>query len=240
MVAGVYQSRFRPIVHRVKKLFDRGVLGEIYTGSAYIKRYRTQEYFDSGGWRGTWKVDGGGCLMNQGIHQVDLFLWIMGDPEQVIGITDNPGREVEVETLALAMAKFKSGANGVVEATTLAYPEWEPYMEVIGSRGTMAFSGTRMIKMELIDPTREEEEERNELMAITKQSDAPAEARKNAAPGTAVPTVDMGHTPVIQNFVDAVKTGGPPLVNSTEARKAVAFIQAVYKSSKSGSKPVAV
>jgi len=136
-LAAVYQSRHRPTVRRLKGLVDAGMLGQIYSGSAYLKRYRTQEYYDSGGWRGTWKIDGGGCLMNQGIHIVDLLTWFLGEVDEVIAMTDNVGREVEVETLALSLVKFRSGARGVIEGSTLAYPELPQYLEIFGSRGTL-------------------------------------------------------------------------------------------------------
>ncbi len=239
-VAGVYQSRFRPLIRLMKTLFDRGLLGEIYSGSVYIKRYRTQAYYDSGGWRGTWKIDGGGCLMNQGIHDVDLYQWFMGRPTQVVAISETKGRDVEVETVALALVRFESGASGVIEATTLAYPEFKPYIEVYGSRGTVAVSHDRLLRMEIVDPTDQETAAKEELLELTRLHDEEEIARsERAAAGTAVPSVDMGHTPVIRDFIDAIKTGGAPFVSSTEARKAVALIRAIYESGASGSRPVA-
>ncbi len=239
IVAGVYQSRFKPIVSKMKSLIDNGLIGEIYSGSVYIKRYRTQDYYDSGGWRGTWKVDGGGCLMNQGIHFIDLFIWFLGDVESAIGVAETKGRNVEVETIAQALVGFRGGVRGVVEATTLAYPEWSPYIEIYGSRGTVAFEGTRLRSMELIDPTQQEEDAKKELEEISKvTAEAEAKRKAKAAAGTAVPNVDMGHAPVIEDFVSAIQDGRAPLINSTEARKAVALIRAIYESGQNGNKPV--
>ncbi len=239
IVAGVYQSRFKPIVSKMKSLVDKGLLGEVYSGSVYIKRYRTQEYYDSGGWRGTWKVDGGGCLMNQGIHFVDLFIWFLGDVESVIGVAETVGRDVEVETIAQALVGFKGGIRGVVEATTLAYPEWAPYIEIYGSRGTISFEATSLRSMEIIDPSPEEETAKKELEELSRElADAERKRKANAAAGAAVPNVDMGHAPVIEDFVRAIRTGGSPLINSTEARKAVELITAIYESGRNGSTPV--
>ncbi|MDA0747637.1 MAG: Gfo/Idh/MocA family oxidoreductase [bacterium] len=238
-VGCVHQSRFRPVVLKLKKLFENGLLGDIYSGSVYIKRYRTQEYYDSGGWRGTWKVDGGGCLMNQGIHDVDLFRWFLGDVEQVIAMTDNVGRNVEVETLALALVKFASGAKGVVEGSTVAYPELPTYLEIFGSRGTVTFSANKLMRMDIIDPTDEETAARDELLALTKthEEERARNAKKSVA-GTAVPSLDMGHTPVITDFVEAIQAGREPFVSVHEARNAVELITAIYESGRNNSKPV--
>ena len=238
IVACVYQSRFRPVIRKMKALFDSGLLGEVYSGSVYIKRYRTQDYYDSGGWRGTWQVDGGGCLMNQGIHDVDLFVWFMGDVEEVIAITESYGRDIEVETLALALVKFKRGARGHLEGTTLAYPEFSPYIEAYGSRGTVAFTHSRLMHMEIMDPTPSEIEAREELMAMTRAHDEAQSKKKKAAAGTAVPSLDMGHTAVVADFVEAIRTGQKPGVTTHDARKAVALIRAIYESGRNGSKPV--
>ena len=232
-VAAVYQSRFRPLVRRMKQLIDSGLVGEIYSGSVYIKRYRTQQYYDSGGWRGTWKVDGGGCLMNQGIHDIDLYQWFMGPPARVTAITETKGRSVEVETLALALVRFSSGASGVIEATTLAYPEFAPYIEIFGSRGTVAFSHSRLIRMEIIDMSSDESAAKDELLAATADHDKRIGESKHAEAGTAVPNVDMGHTPVIEDFVEAIKSARPPLVTSQAAREAVALITSIYESGRS-------
>ena len=240
-LAAVFQSRFRPVAQRLKRLFDCGVIGEIYSGSAYTKRYRTQEYYDSAGWRGTWKVDGGGCLMNQGIHLLDLFTWFLGDVDEVIAITDNIGRNVEVETLALSLVKFASGAKGVIEGATLAYPELPQYLEIFGSRGTVAFTSNRVLRMDLIDPTHEEAAERDALLALTSEHearDAAAKAARDVPAGTAIPSVDMGHTPVIADFANAIRENRQPLVNGPEARRSVELVTAIYESGRNNSKPV--
>jgi predicted dehydrogenase len=237
-VGCVHQSRFTPVVQKLKGLFEKGLLGQIYSGSVYIKRYRTQDYYNSGGWRGTWKVDGGGCLMNQGIHDVDLFRWFMGPVEEVIAIIESTGRNVEVETLALGLVKFKNGARGVVEGSTLAYPELPTYLEIFGSRGTVTFSARKLMRLDLIDPTPEEGAAREDLLEITRVHDQTQAQKAKVAAGTAVPSLDMGHTPVIADFVAAIQTGREPLVSVSEARNAVELITAIYESGKHNSKPV--
>ena len=241
VLAGVFQSRFAPVARRLKSLVAAGMLGEIYSGSAYIKRYRPQSYYDSGGWRGTWTLDGGGCLMNQGIHLTDLLLWFMGEPESVIGSADTRGRDVEVETMAMGLIRYHSGARGVIEATTLAYPELPEYVEIIGARGTLIFNGNMLQRLDLIDPAPEEETAKEELLQVSAEL---AAKRKriiaSAPPGAAVPTVDMGHTPVVVDFVEAIRDSRPPLVDGAESRRAVALITALYESSRNDSQPVAL
>jgi len=240
-LGGVFQCRFMPVVRRLKRLVDDGLLGDIYSGSVYMKRYRTQSYYDSAGWRGTWKVDGGGCLMNQGIHYVDLFLWFMGEAQEVIAITETMGRQVEVETLALSLVKFASGARGVIEGTTLAYPELPSYLEIFGSRGTLSFTSEKVLRMDLIDPTPGEAAERDALFALKAEQEAKrATETKTVAAGTAVPSLDMGHGPVIADFVEAIRTDREPFVNGPEARRAVELITAIYASGRDGSRPVRV
>ncbi len=238
-LAGVFQSRFKPVVQQLKTLMDNGLLGDIYGGSAYMKRYRTQDYYDSGGWRGTWEIDGGGCLMNQGIHEVDLLAWFMGEVAEVIGVTETCGRQVEVETLALALVKYASGARGVIEASTVTYPDPSPYIEIFGSRGTLTFSNSRVLRMELVEPTPAEEAARQDLFEQRRQLEQKeAQENKNIAPGTPVGSVDMGHAPVFEDFARAVRQGGEPLVNGAEARRSVELVTAVYESSKNGSIPI--
>lgn len=241
-LAGVFQSRFRPLVRQLKQLVDDGLLGKIYSGSAYIKRYRTQEYYDSGNWRGTWKVDGGGCLMNQGIHLVDLLGWFCGEVTEVIAVTETVAREVEVETLALALLKFANGAKGVIEATTLAYPELPQYLEIFGERGTLTFDTGKIRRMDLIDPTPAERTAREQLLQLCAPRAATSGQSKGltAPPGTAVPVADMGHTPVVADFVAAIREDRPPVVNGREAKRSVELINAIYESGRTHSSPVCV
>ncbi len=238
-LGGVFQSRFKPLPRNIKALLESGMLGEIYSGSAYHKGYRTQKYYDSGGWRGTWEIDGGGCLMNQGIHTVDLLLWMLGDVEELIGVAESRGREnVEVETLALSLLKFRNGARGVIEATTLAYPELPECLEIFGSRGTVTFNSEKLFRLELVSPTSEEERAREELLEEQKRREELREQRKKEDVGTVVTSLDMHHTPVIEDFVRAIRSGTDPFVDGREARRSVELITAIYRSAREGSRPV--
>ncbi len=236
----IFQSRFRALPRKIKGLIDGGILGEIYSASAYCKLYRTQEYYDSGGWRGTWEIDGGGALMNQGIHTVDFLLWNAGDVEELIASADSRGREnVEVETIAAALLKFKNGAKGVIESTTLAYPGLPNYIEIFGSKGTITFSSSEVIRFELINPSAEEEKARQEVLSRQKEADLHnVNLKKKEDVGTVVTSSDQGHGPVIEDFARAVRTGEEPFVPPAEARRSVEIITSIYESAKNNSKPV--
>src|SRR5437762_3574542 len=123
VLSTIFPSRFHESSQLLKKAIDAGRFGRLTMGDSYVKWFRTQEYYDSGGWRGTWALDGGGALMNQAIHNVDLLQWLMGDVESVHAMTATLAHErIEVEDTAVAVLRFRNGALGVIEAATSAYP----------------------------------------------------------------------------------------------------------------------
>jgi len=133
----IFPSRFHDSSIQMRKAIDQGRFGRLTLGDAYVKWFRTQEYYDSGAWRGTWKLDGGGALMNQAVHTVDLLSWLMGPVEEIQAQTATLAhKRIEVEDVATATLKFKSGALGVIEATTAAYPGYLKRIELHGSEGT--------------------------------------------------------------------------------------------------------
>ena len=122
-LAVTFQSRFHRSSQLMKAALDAGRFGTVTVGDAYVKWFRSQDYYDSGAWRGTWKLDGGGALMNQAIHSVDLLIWLMGDVKELTAFTSTLTHDrIEVEDTAVATLRFKSGALGVIEATTTSYP----------------------------------------------------------------------------------------------------------------------
>lgn len=239
-IASSLQRRFLPTSLAVKEILDKGILGDIYFGTAFSMWYRTQEYYDSGVWRGTWEVDGGGCLMNQGIHTVDLFLWLMGMPKSLMAMTQTLGRNLEVETLAVAMLDFANGAKGTIHCTTLAYPGTTPSsIEIVGSKGTIAFDEKKVIRFDLIEPTEESEKLKAKIFA---DQDAraveEAEKAKNVVPGAPITNIDMGFRPIYREFIDSIKNDREPTINGNEARKSVEVITKIYKSSQNGSEKI--
>ncbi len=133
----IFPSRFTPANLDLKAAIDTGRFGRLTLGDTYVKWWRTQEYYDSGGWRGTWDLDGGGALMNQAIHNVDLLYWLMGDVDSIQAMTATLAHErIEVEDTAVACLRFQNGALGVIEAATSAYPGLLKRTEIHGDRGS--------------------------------------------------------------------------------------------------------
>ena len=123
MLCGIFPYRFTPGARALKRAVDQGRFGRLTVGDAYNKWYRTQDYYDSGAWRGTWKLDGGGATMNQGIHAVDLIQWYLGPVAAVTAFTDCLTHErIEIEDTAVAALRYRNGALGVIECATSVYP----------------------------------------------------------------------------------------------------------------------
>jgi UDP-N-acetyl-2-amino-2-deoxyglucuronate dehydrogenase len=135
---GVFlQERLTPELVALKASLDAGALGDPVFISGHVKWYRPPEYYGASRWRGTWKLDGGGALMNQGIHTVDVLLWLFGPVKSVMGRTANRLHRVEVEDTASAVIEFENGAFGTIQATTAAFPGFPRRLEVSGTKGTV-------------------------------------------------------------------------------------------------------
>ncbi len=222
----IFPSRFHDSSIKMKRAVDDGRFGRITLGDAYVKWYRTQEYYDSGAWRGTWKLDGGGALMNQAVHTVDLLSWLMGPVEEIQAqIATLAHKRIEVEDVATATLRFASGALGVIEATTAAYPGYLKRIELHGSHGTAVL-----------------EEEDLKTWDFAKKSRADAailkamKSSKSTGGGAADPSAigHHGHTMQFRDFVKAINTDGTPAVDGHEGRKAIEIILAIYKSATTG------
>ncbi len=181
-LVAIFQSRFHESARLMKQAVDEGRFGTITMGDAYVKWYRSQEYYDSGAWRGTWKLDGGGALMNQAIHSVDLLLWLMGPVAEISAMTATLTHErIEVEDVAIANLKFKSGALGVIEATTTAYPGALKRIEIAGSEGSAILEEEDIIQWEFANETPEDDAIRTRM------------AGKNETGGGASDPTAIGH-----------------------------------------------
>src|SRR3954447_3824439 len=159
VLASVFQSRFGEGAKQMKKAIEQGRFGKLTLCSAYIKWWRDLSYYSTSNWKGTWKMDGGGALMNQGVHAVDLLQWFAGVPEQVsafYGTLAHPGMEAE-DTLAAAL-KFPHGALGVIEAATSAWPGEDLRIEIIGDKGWAELVKDRIVRWEFVEKQPEDEE----------------------------------------------------------------------------------
>ncbi len=222
----IFPSRFSPANLALKEAIDLGRFGQLTLGDTHVKWWRTQDYYDSGGWRGTWDLDGGGALMNQAIHNVDLLQWLMGDVEAVSAMTATLAHErIEVEDTAVAAIRFKNGALGVIEAATSAYPGVLKRTEIHGSRGSA--------RVEQDDITLWD-------FDLKVPSDNDIYAKMSAGSGAKAGASDprgithAGHRDQLADFLAAIDEGRPASVDGREGRKSVAIIRAIYESAREG------
>ncbi|WP_164101345.1 Gfo/Idh/MocA family protein [Candidatus Laterigemmans baculatus] len=219
-----FQSRFHRSSQLLKGAVEANRFGRITLGDAYVKWFRSQEYYDSGAWRGTWKLDGGGALMNQAIHTVDLLLWVMGPVAEVSAMVDTATHErIEVEDVAVATVKFRNGALGVIEATTTAYPGALKRIEISGNRGSAILEEEDLKQWDFADATEEDAKVREEMQGKTKTGGGAADP---AAIG------HHGHTMVFEDFVRAIEADTVPVTDGREGRRSVELINAIYQSAR--------
>ncbi|MBO7728879.1 MAG: Gfo/Idh/MocA family oxidoreductase, partial [Oscillospiraceae bacterium] len=221
LLCGIFQSRFQDASLLMKKAVEENRFGTITLADAQFKWFRTQEYYDSGAWRGTWAIDGGGVLMNQGIHAIDLLLFLMGDPVEVSGYTATLAHErIEVEDVAVATLRFKNGALGIIEGTTGAWPGSLKRIEICGSKGQAVLEEDSITKWEFAEERPEDAEIRAMFAAST--SFGGANDPKSIS--------QIGHTREFADFSKAIKNGTKPFVPGEEALRSVHLIRTIYKS----------
>ncbi|MCI0703548.1 MAG: Gfo/Idh/MocA family oxidoreductase [Planctomycetia bacterium] len=227
----IFPSRFADSSTVLKTAVDAGKFGRLTLGETTCKWWRTQQYYDDGGWKGTQALDGGGAMMNQAIHNVDLLLWMMGDANHVSGFTATLAHErIEVEDTAVAVIRFKNGALGVIQATTSIYPGYPKTIAVHGDKGSAVIEQEDVLRWDFNPKTDEDE-------AIKTRFAAKVGASGGAADPKAIS--HEGHRRQLADFVEAVRENRPPKVDGREGKKAVDLICAVYESARTG-KTVAV
>jgi UDP-N-acetyl-2-amino-2-deoxyglucuronate dehydrogenase len=210
-----FQDRLRPAVVEMKRIIDSGELGTPVMIAGRVRWYRPPEYYSGSKWRGTWALDGGGALMNQSIHTVDLVQWMFGPVARVSAAVATRVHQIEVEDTAAAVIQFTSGAIGTIEAGTSLYPGYPRRLEVTGSNGTIVLEDDRLIAVDLRSPS----------------SSAKAAARAEAPPENASsPVVSdaSAHQRVIEDFVQAIRTDTTPSCDGREGRRSVELVQAIY------------
>jgi predicted dehydrogenase len=227
----IFPSRFADANRTLKAAVDAGRFGRLSLGETTCKWWRSQAYYDQGGWRGTWKLDGGGALMNQAIHNVDLLLWMMGPATQVTAYTATLAHErIEVEDTAVACLRFRNGALGVIEATTSVYPGFPKTIAIHGNRGSAVIEQEDVLRWQF-DPETPEDKEIKERFA----------SKVGASGGASDPSAisHVYHARQLTDFVQALESGGRPSVDGREGRRAVETILAIYRSAQTG-RPVEI
>jgi UDP-N-acetyl-2-amino-2-deoxyglucuronate dehydrogenase len=222
----IFPSRFGDANQALKKAVEAGRFGRMTLGETTCKWWRPQSYYDEGGWKGTKALDGGGALMNQAIHNVDLLSWMMGPVSHITGFTATLAHErIEVEDTAVACLRFSSGALGVIQAGTSVHPGFPKTIAIHGDRGSVVIEQDDVLHWEFNPETSEDKAVRERF------------AQKIGASGGAsnpAAISHLGHARQLADFVNALETGAKPLVDGREGRKAVEIILAVYRSAATG------
>ncbi len=215
-----FQDRVAPDCCKLKDLMEAGRLGKPILASARVKWYRPPDYYSNSRWRGTWALDGGGALMNQGVHTVDLLLWLLGDVARVTAQAATSLHDIEVEDTVVATLEFANGALGTLEATTSAYPGYPRRLELTGSEGTIILEHDRVVSSDLRTPLQ----------------DFSWAGGENFNPSATSPLVSdvRGHRRILEDFLRAIKTDSKPRCDGREARRSVQLVQAIYESSRTG------
>lgn len=213
----IFQDRLKPDVRRLKQLITEGRLGKLLLADARVKWYRPPDYYLRSRWRGTLKLDGGGALINQGIHTLDLLLWMLGEVTTVQAQVATLLHSIEGEDTALALLTFSCGAVATFAATTAAYPGYARRLEITGSEGTVILENDRLLADGLKIPPAD---------LVTNQG--PQQAESASSPAVS----DFGgHQRIIEDFIEAVQNDRAPECDGREGRRSVALVQRIYQAS---------
>jgi UDP-N-acetyl-2-amino-2-deoxyglucuronate dehydrogenase len=219
-----FQDRLKPDVVRMKEIVDAGALGNPILASGHVKWYRPPQYYGDSRWRGTFALDGGGALINQAIHTVDLLLHLFGPIVNVDARTATRLHDIEVEDTVVATLQFANGALGVFEASTAVFPGYGRRVELTGSNGTLILEHDRLTGIDLSAGS-----------GFTQS--APGPQSQNTAPpiSASSPTVADAtpHQRILEDFIRAIETDATPACDGREGRRSVAVVEAIYASARS-------
>lgn len=213
----IFQERFHPESLKVKKLIDEGGLGRLLLVNAHVPWYRPAEYYTQSRWHGVRAIDGGGALINQGVHTVDLLLWLIGSVARVQARTATLLQQMECEDTALAILEFENGALGSLQVTTAEYPGYERRIEISGTEGTVILEGDRIVAADL-------RHKHEGLLSEPLAKDAAGERTRSAL------VSDIGgHRAAIENFIGAVRDGSALSCDGREGRRSLELVERIYK-----------
>jgi UDP-N-acetyl-2-amino-2-deoxyglucuronate dehydrogenase len=222
----IFPSRFGDANRALMAAVSAGRFGRLTLAETTCKWWRPQSYYDEGGWKGTQALDGGGALMNQAIHNVDLLQWLMGPVSHLSAFTAMLAHErIEVEDTAVASLRFKSGALGVIQATTSVYPGLPKTIALHGDHGSVVIEQDDVLRWDFAPETPEDRATRERFAQKT-----------GASGGSSNPAAisHTGHARQLADFVEAIEKERAPLVDGREGRRAVEIILAIYRSAKTG------
>lgn len=225
----ISQHRFDPASQQVHQLLQEQACGRLVMGNALVPWWRSQGYYDSGAWRGTWQFDGGGVLMNQSIHSIDVLQWLMGRVKSIYAYTDTLVHRMETEDVVVAVLRFANGALGTIAATTGAYPGTGTRIEAYGDKGTAIIEADELGYLHL---ARDDKEAVGDYGSGGKAAKA-EKAEASAASNPAALSLNS-HALQFADMIRAIREDGTPLVDGEAARHSVEIILAVYESARTG------
>jgi UDP-N-acetyl-2-amino-2-deoxyglucuronate dehydrogenase len=229
-IAVIFPSRFYEASNQVKKAIDEKRFGDLVLGSAYVKWSRSENYYRSAAWRGTRQLDGGGALMNQGIHSVDLLQWYMGPVESVQSIAANiKHKGIEVEDTVVSTLRFASGALGTIECSTAVFPGTFKRVEIMGTAGTAILEESSLVKWQFEQSSGEDEMISQKML------------KGNISHGGVSNPADIsfaGHQRQLEDMIHSIESGEKTLIDGVDGRKSVEIVLAVYESARTGQKVV--
>lgn len=224
LVSGIFPMRFSRVNMELKKAIDQGRFGKMVMGDAYVKWFRTPEYYKEVKWRSDLAASGGGAVMNQAIHSVDLLRWFMGKVSAVCAFSGLVGHEgIEVEDVASATLKFENGAVGVIEASTAVNPGFYRRIEVLGTKGSVVIEEEKLLTWKFDEETGDDERIREKYSGSNLTGGGVSDPKAIS---------DLGHLRQLLDIIKAVDNGRAPAVDAPEAKKAVELVLAIYASAK--------
>ncbi len=218
----IFQDRTKPHIRQLKNWLEQGLLGKLLLVDARVKWYRPPEYYANSRWRGTLALDGGGALINQGIHTVDLLLWLLGDVAGVQARTATQLHQIEAEDTATAILEFANGALGVFHATTAAYPGYPRRVEITGTEGTVVLEHDRIVAANLRNP--------QAAADLAAQLDSTVDQNQSASSATV--SDFRGHQAVLEDFLQAIQSNHAPACDGPEGRRSLALVEAIYRAAR--------
>jgi UDP-N-acetyl-2-amino-2-deoxyglucuronate dehydrogenase len=222
----MFQDRVHSGIRQLKDWLSTGVIGRPWLVDAQVKWYRPPEYYSGSQWRGTLALDGGGALINQAIHTIDLLLWLFGDVARVQSRTATALHAIEAEDVAIAMLEFASGVLGVLQATTAAYPGYPRRLEITGSEGTVILEHDRVVAAHL----------RNTAAGLGES----VASDQNQSASSAVVSDFRGHQALLQDFLQAIARNTTPVCDGREGRRSIALVEAIYRAARNSGTTVDV
>ena len=226
LLSCIFNNRFTEAHRYLKRAMEAGRFGRLTNANMSVRWYRKPAYYTESKWHGTLALDGGGALMNQSIHYVDLLLWLIGDVKSVCGYTGTLlHTSMEAEDTAVACLQFQNGALGTILGTTSTYPGYPAELQITGSRGSAVVTDGAITAWQFVDSDPLDEEAARLMAQGSEKNDRAADPMAFAA---------ANHCRQIDGVIDALRAGKSPEVDAAQARKSVALIEAIYRSAATG------